>query len=392
MKKRITNFLLIIILLTSLLTVTGCGNNKTDSSNNESNVSNNESKETSEGFKFIYDINKISDEWWNAVNTDRSVGDIKLTNKEVYESVAKYTIGNTTGKLNTHPVGFTENITIAYETYGRAKEHYTLTVNDNNFLIPKKLYVINNSDSTLEFYVLGNDVYLYEVSLSIEKNPSDIELTEGSWKTEYREKDSYAAISSFYPINSDYCLEISYPSKSPASSIKAEDLKQLADKVTSLISLKNVQDTTNESYNTLKVMHDDVKLDDNTIVNMKNMKIANWRSIVKGVDDNKDTVILAYNSNNKAVEITEYNKNSSKDSIFSSFSTLGLKEYTYKNRDIYIVYGTDKSIYKGKNIGILFEIDGIVYNVSYLFETTDSTETNLDSWIESMCDGIITFK
>ena len=97
MKKRITNFLLIIILLTSLLTVTGCGNNKTDSSNNESNVSNNESKETSEGFKFIYDINKISDEWWNAVNTDRSVGDIKLTNKEVYESVAKYTIGNTTG-------------------------------------------------------------------------------------------------------------------------------------------------------------------------------------------------------------------------------------------------------------------------------------------------------
>lgn len=107
---------------------------------------------------------------------------------------------------------------------------------------------------------------------------------------------------------------------------------------------------------------------------------------------NKDTVILAYNSNNKAVEITEYNKNSSKDSIFSSFSTLGLKEYTYKNRDIYIVYGTDKSIYKGKNIGILFEIDGIVYNVSCLFETTDSTETNLDSWIESMCDGIITFK
>ena len=82
MKRKIINSLLIAILLMSLFTITGCGNNKTDSSNNESNVSNNESKEISEGFKFIYDINKISDEWWNSVNEEWNIEDYYVrTNK-----------------------------------------------------------------------------------------------------------------------------------------------------------------------------------------------------------------------------------------------------------------------------------------------------------------------
>ena len=71
--------------------------------------------------------------------------------------------------LITSEAGQRNNIPLVLDTLYMGV--FTLTVNDNNFLIPKKLYVINNSDSTLEFYVLGNDVYLYEVSLSIEKNP-----------------------------------------------------------------------------------------------------------------------------------------------------------------------------------------------------------------------------
>lgn len=139
MKRKIINSLLIAILLMSLFTITGCGNNKTDSSNNESNVSNNESKETSEGFKFIYDINKISDEWWNSVNKEWSIEDYYVrTNKEIFDLGWEGRIGNTTGKLKIRPVGFTENIKIGYKSSNSGKDYYSLTVKDNNFLIPKE--------------------------------------------------------------------------------------------------------------------------------------------------------------------------------------------------------------------------------------------------------------
>ena len=258
MKRKIINSLLIAILLMSLFTITGCGNDKTDSSNNESNVSNNESKETSESFKFIYDINKISDEWWNSVNKQWSIGDYYVrTNKEIFDLGWEGRIGNTTGKLKIRPVGFTENIKIGYKSSNSGKDYYSLTVKDNNFLIPKRIRPISENSDEMEFYVLGNNLEFYNIELSVDDNPKGVELTEGSWKTvsyEDNEKHSYAYINSYYPINSDYCLQITYPSKSSNSNteIEVKDLKELADKVTSLISLEKMQDQSYMKYATFK--------------------------------------------------------------------------------------------------------------------------------------------
>ena len=401
MKRKIINSLLIAILLMSLFTITGCGNNKTDSSNNESNVSNNESKEISEGFKFIYDINKISDEWWNSVNEEWNIEDYYVrTNKEIYDLGWEGRIGNTTGKLKIRPVGFTENIKIGYKSSNSGKDYYSLTVKDNNFLIPKRIRPISENSDEMEFYVLGNNLEFYNIELSVDDNPKGIELTEGSWKTvsyEDNEKHSYAYINSYYPINSDYCLQITYPSKSSNSNteIEVKDLKELADKVTSLISLEKMQDQSYMKYATFKVNQDDIKLDDNTTVLMSSMKMTDWNSGATGANKQKDTIIFTCNSRNNSVEILECNKNEDFDSVSSSLlnqSYLGLKEYKYMNRDIYIIYGTDKYPFKGKYVGILFEIDGTIYEVTSLAEGIDPTQSDVDSWIKNMCEEVISFK
>ena len=62
------------------------------------------------------------------------------------------------------------------------------------------------------------------------------------------------------------------------------------------------------------------------------------------------------------------------------------------NRDIYIIYGTDKYPFKGKYVGILFEIDGTIYEVTSLAEGIDPTQSDVDSWIKNMCEEVISFK
>ena len=44
------------------------------------------------------------------------------------------------------------------------------------------------------------------------------------------------------------------------------------------------------------------------------------------------------------------------------------------------------------SLGILFEIDGTIYEVTSLAEGIDPTQSDVDSWIRNMCEEVISFK
>lgn len=402
---------LIIIIASVIILLVGIGavllvnntNNKTgeiDSTESSNISSNNKTENMSEDFKFILDMSKLTDEWWNSINKEWET--FEYTNKKVYDTRWEKELGNSSGKLQIRPIGFTETIKVGYESITARDDYYTLTIKDNEFLVPQQIKVINdkvsNVSSELDFFVLGNDLWFYNVSLKVDNNPANIELVEGNWKTVYNEKNGYIDADSYYPINVDYCLHISYPVSTQDGGIKIEKnvLKELADNVTSLISLNKTNNPSNENDTlSFKVEHDDIELDANTIVLMKNMKIKSWHSGAKDISggiSEGDTVITAYNSNNDWTYITEYERN--KDlNYYLSYSDLAMKEYNYNGRNIYITYYTDEALdtYKGKYHSIMFKIDDIWYDVTGI-NVIDPNQTDVNTWIKTMCDGVISFK
>lgn len=370
-----------------------------NSSSNSNISSNNESEIMSDDFKFILDMSELTNEWWNSINKEWET--FEFTNKKVYDIRWEKVLGNPDGQLQICPVGFTENIKVGYESITARDEYYSLTIKDNKFLIPQQIKVINddvtNASAELDFYVLGNDLWFYNVSLNVDNNPSDIELIEGNWKTVYNEKNGYIDVDSYYPINVDYCLHISYPVYTQDGRIKIEKdvLKKLADNVTSLISLTKINDTKNVDNLSFSVEHNDIQLDENTIVLMKNMKIKSWHSGAGDVVGNifeGDTVITAYNSNNDWISITEYKKDKDMQ-YYLSYLDLAMKEYNYNGRNIYITYYTDEATdtYKGKADSIMFKINDIWYSVAGI-KAIDLSQTDVNTWIKTMCDGVISFK
>lgn len=404
-------YLIIIIALVAVLLVgigavllIGNKHNKTGTINSNNNAdsnisSNNKSEIMSEDFKFILDMSKLTDDWWNSINKEWET--FEYTNKKVYDIRWEKVLGNPDGQLQICPVGFTENIKVGYESITARDEYYSLTIKDNEFLIPQQIKVINDDvnsvSAELDFYVLANDLWFYNVSLNVDNNPADIELSEGNWKTVYNEKNGYIDVDSYYPINVDYCLHISYPvsTQDGGTKIEKDVLKELADNATSLVSLNKINDTTNVDDLSFRVKHNDIELDENTIVLMKNMKMKSWHSgagdVVGNISEG-DTVITAYNSNNDWTYITEYKKDKDMD-YYLSYLDLAMKGYNYNGRDIYITYYTDEAIdtYKGKYHSIMFKINDIWYDVAGI-KAIDPNQTDVNTWIKTMCDGVISFK
>lgn len=370
------------------------------------NMTNKESAIMSDEFQFILDMDKISEEWWNSIN--ESMKEFNYTNNKVYNTKKEGTLGSSSGKLQVCPAGFTESIKIG-------NEYYSLNVASNNFLTPEQIKIINtdvkNISSKMKFYVLGNDLNFYNVNLSIDKKTSDVELDDGNWKTVSNEKDGKFYLNSYYPINSNYCLHIEFPTTIAEESwndmneatknhyksnfpYDEKDLEELAESVTSLVSLKKINDSNTTDKLTINVELDDIKLDNNTTVLMNTMKMISWHSGAEDVASSKlsrgDTVIIAYNTNGGKTTLTEYNASKNMDDYFS-ITNIELKEYNYEGKDIYISYYTDKATtktFRGKYRGIMFKIDDIWYEISGT-ELIDPTQTDVNEWIKNLCDGVI---
>lgn len=320
-------------------------------------------------FSFIYDLDKL---------TDEGTGFLDEADKYLIDLRWGLKIGNPHGQLHIRPVGFTENVKVW-------ADYYKLTVKSNKFLIPQKLEVISYNSGSLYFYILGNDWTFYNVQLSIDSIPYGIELTQGSWHTEFIDLDDCVNARSFYQIDDDYCLRIDY-----VFGVSEEVMRELVDKVTALITFEKILDTEDVHIGTFSVELDEIKLDENIAVRMD--RLVCWHS---GAEENYsgifagDSVVNAKNTSGEWTYVTEFRKDKDMDE-YLSYLDIALKEYSYHGRDIYIGYYTDESndFYYGKYNGIFFEIDGILYEVAGV-KAMDPSEIDVDTWISTMCDGVI---
>lgn len=323
----------------------------------------------SDRFSFIYDLDKL---------TDEGTGFLDEADKYLIDLRWGLKIGNPHGQLHIRPVGFTENVKVW-------ADYYKLTVKSNKFLIPQKLEVISYNSGSLYFYILGNDWTFYNVQLGIDSLPYGIELTQGSWHTEFIDLDDCVNARSYYQIDDNYCLCIDY-----TFGVSEEVMRELVDKVTALITFEKISDTEDAHIGTFSVELDEIKLDESTVVCMD--RLVCWHS---GAEVNSssffagDSVVNAKNTSGEWTYVTEFSKDKDMDA-YLSYLDIALKEYSYHGRDIYIGYYSDESddFYYGKYNGIFFEIDGIFYEVSGVI-AIDPSEIDVDTWISTMCDGVI---
>ncbi|MCH5338343.1 MAG: sigma-70 family RNA polymerase sigma factor [Acetatifactor sp.] len=344
--------------------------NGNSDTNNDTNLSSDDEFEMgADRFSFIYDLDKLTDEGTNFLDEeDKYLIDLRWGSK----------IGNPHGQLHIRPVGFSENVKVW-------ADYYKLTVKSNKFLIPQKLEVISYNSGCLYFYILGNDWVFYNVQLDIDSIPHGIELTQGSWHTEFIDLDNCVNAKSYYQIDDDYCLRIDY-----MFGVSEEVMRELVDKVTTLITFEKISDTEDVNIGIFSVELDEIKLDENIAVRMD--RLVCWHS---GAEENYssifagDSVVNAENTSGNWTYVTEFSKDKDMDE-YLSYLDMALKEYSYHGRDIYIGYYTDESndFFNGKYIGIFFEVDGILYEVAG-GKAMDPSEIDVDTWISTMCDGVI---
>ena len=416
MNKKI--LIIVISIIVVILVAIGAVVLVKNTNSNDSNVNVSENEENKENkvkdgeFSFIYNYNELTEEWWNSLNNEAKA--YGFTNREVLENRTEKDLGNLTGKLSVRPVDFIEYLKIGYKLITIKGEYYSLEAKNNTFLIPSQMKIIDDNINTisaeLRFYVLGSDLFPYEISLRVDNNPRDVKLIDNEWKIVSTSNNGAIRYDAYYPVNTDYCLHLEFPytyleeafkdlDESTRKQYKAkypydkDDLEELVNKTVKVFSLNKLDGTTVDELS-LNVKLNDIQLDNKTIVHINNTKLTFWQSGAEstvGSMFKKDSIITAYNANNEIVYITEYSSDKSVDSLLSYLSLLK-KEYKYNGRDMYIVYYSDDAseAYKGQYYGIMFKIDNTWYKVSG--KDTVAPTIDVDAWISSMCNGVVTFK
>ena len=352
-----------------------------------------ESKE----FEFVFDIDSITDEWWNLHNHD-FLG-VNYSNKDTYNQNFINDLGNPYGKLSIQPLGFSQKVEIGYDISTKKSDKYLMEIKDNDFLLWQQIKSIddhvNMSSSILNFYVLGNDLQFYQIRFSVEKNPKNIELTKGTWNVIDSSAEGYVTIDAYYPINSDRCFYLDFPgyTSNPNKLLDDKsDVEKLVKKVTSLITFTEITDETNDDeFGFLSVSLDDIKLDEKTVFHVSTMKIVSWHGGHKDiVGHNHDgyAVLSVYNNSGNRVNITEFTSVESRDETIKKANEI-LLEYIYKGRKIYIVTYPDDvdEYYKGKYNSIMFEANGFWYNVG-TWGSVNSAGLDVNNWIDTMISGV----
>lgn len=391
-----------IIVVATVLIVMGINSNsnKNEISENQNNSSAG-SLETSK-FSYIYNFSEISDEFWNAENEYWAEYNVSMTNKEAVEGFTSNSIGNLLGNIAVKTTGFSQTVDIknGYET-----EFYTLNLKQNDFLFMRQIEVLGNSssayDDQLYFYVIGNDLKPYQINFDIEKNPKDVELNEGEWIMQDKGSELGFNCYAFYKINDDYCLQIKFPDVITDEGLNKfnktreeypqdeADVKELREKVTSLITLTKNTDQKRPDERYFTVTAEDCEIAEGITVTFNKMKLSSWHSGNTNSNRSNNPLITVLGLR----YIEEYSNKSELDEYINS-NDVAMKEYTYKNKNIYIVYFTDEALdeYRGKYTGIVINNGDSWYQIAAFSDICDPTTSDVDAWIEELCTDMISFK
>lgn len=341
-----------------------------DTNKNNTNVSENKESEKNEEyeeekkeeeFSFIYDYNTI----------------IENENKDGLE------------KLYNRPVDFT---TYLYE----GGKYYLFIANNNTFLIPLGITRYDPG----QFFVLGSDSRYYLVSAGVQDyNITDLELEANNWKIVAKDTGEKIMYSAYYPINDKKYVYISFPDVFKKNIENMDeytknyykvnypyneaDIKELVNKTIEIFSLNKVEGKPlNNGASNVKM--GDIELDSNTTLHMNNIEVLLWAR------KSGHNLITTNDANDKMMYISEYDTIKNLENDLED-GNLAKKEYKYNGRDMYILYYNNEqnSFSHGKYIGIMFEAGGVWYTFS---QSGVDPSINVDEWINSMCNGKITFK
>lgn len=361
-------------------------------------------------FKIIYNIESITEEFWNSKENNQN-----LTNIEIYQKNFKGHFGiNQGGVLSAQPVGFTQELHLYNGLF------YKLTVENNDFLFhTESLGNANTHNDGVTLSVLGNDLALYNIFIGFQENPSgDFNLTkENNWqfiKTysgTFNDEDKFIAYKYIkdnlylkiefngYIRNNkiayylyDESLNKSAPtySEKNVENIENEMKTLLIEKVAPLISYEEMLNV--KEYNLRNKISDDLEsFDQKLSINYNNFKhiylYYKW-----GVKDNK---IIYYfpqftglTKSNISLEINQYNNEENfKHSTFYNeyFSS---KKSSFNEKEVYIIVFSPSSGQTYYN-GVYFEHDGLYYKVNRQINTNETTEEN---YVNETLKDVFSFK
>jgi hypothetical protein len=343
-----------------------------------------------DNYEFLDNFNNIGDGWWASTN----VKDLEKTNLDMLEISNEFMLGNVRGKLRIKPVDCSMPMMINGDIY-------MLKFKNNNCLFPMQFKnldsKVHTESASLGVVVLTKGLQSFCSTIAIVDNPGDDCSTfpKMDWTVVPRvNENGDTAFALYYPIDDTYCLIFKlfdfYVPKNSANSPDVDDMKDLIRILTSTISVeKFAGGTTVAGSATL----DDVNLDSNIIVHLKNAKIVNWDSGAGAILDKsfeKDVHLSIYNAKNKSILITEYDL---KKDIDAHCAEMGWSksEYTYNGKDMYVYrYDDDaEESLRGRYIGIMFNINDAWYSVCYTSRSFDEV-ADFDAWITEMIDGVLT--
>ena len=375
-----------------------------NSSNSSSNSSNSIIEDTKD-FSFMYDFYATSEDYWNSKENKEysTYNQLGYDNRRIFENFAGKKVGNVWSNLSHKTLGFSGIISASQED-NYTIDHYILNLENNKFLFAEKVEIINDqvpmSSSTLNLYVIGNDLKPYEISLSFEYLPEDITLEEDKWTINEFRDGEYFSINAYYKLNSKYCLQLDFPDVYPSdptnekySSLIAypyneSDIKELANKVTSLITLSKTSDI--PEYREFTVSTDDINVADYATINLSTITYKSWYS---GGSADKPPSVDVYTSNHEWIGISEFDTEENLKAQMSS-SEMDLKEYSYNNATIYIAYNNDDASesLRGRYVSIILKDGDIWYSFTPRINSFDPNSGDTNDWIKKTLDGLVTFK
>lgn len=394
--KKIISLLLALCLTLSLC---ACGGQQSDNKKQDDVSTTNKTENSEEiddstqanvvdtsEFGFIYDLNAIPDEWWDATNKELAE---MFTNREVFELRAEKSLGNLNGRLSVGPVDF--SFPVALETTG-----YIVSFENNNFVIPQYTQILDDKiehvSAMMEFAVIRNDLMPMPIKLEVDRVPADIELKDGEWTIMIDETPYGTGLSAYYLLSDGLCLTLgtnSYHYEDTEydnlEKMDYKDLEILVPKLCEMISVKEVDFTKPFHYG---IERDDIKLSNGVTIKIKDTLVYAWDSGAKDYVSTKnermDNHLTLINNSRKQVTITEYESNMN---AHCNYWSLVQEPYNYNGVDLYLCKSNTES-YAGALVGIAFEVDGIWYGVEYKGKFTQDVE-DVDAWISEMIDGVL---
>lgn len=381
------NIICLLLTLSMILTIVACGDKKTNEAgkDNSTNVEKQESTDNkkSDEFEIIYELSKVTESFWNSKALQLFGKD--YTNKEAFDIRYLDEIGLPEGKLMMKPMGFSFVI-------DGGKENFKITVDDNDFLIPRLLdvpYELGGiSPDTLHLTVVSNKLTFARIELTVE-DISKAKISDDTLELAWHVDRPESFYRSYMKLNDKYVLQIEYRMDTLDESKEKSDINDINELATRVNSIISVEKTDEEYTGNIK-LNNDIELDSNISVNADDYTVVKFGAYDTYDAEGNDEYNLIGIKNKLGKQIFVYEYKSGID-LTEKYANDGstIENFTYKGMNLFIRYLDVDGVKCYNHIEI--KINDNWYIISPI-GTVKTTETSIENYIETTFNGVITIK